>query len=349
MKIIVINSSVWATPTPGYSGLEMIAWHTAKGLAERGHQVAFISPEGSSCPGCQIIPCGPPGISEKVAYGGFNKPGEYGGYWQHLPHADCIIDHGWLKHSLQLKAEGVLKAPVLTVCHAPVNTMFQSMPPVEKACFVCISEDQKQHFEALYGRKAETCYNGIDLDYYKPLGIPRSDRFLFLARFSTIKGPDLAIDLAAATGVGLDLVGDTSITNEPEYFQQCKAKCDNRQIKMVGPATRGECVWWYSQAKAFWHLNLRFKEPFGLAPVEAQACGLPILTWDHGAMRETVEHGKTGFLVNSLDEAKDIVRSNALSDIDPTACRKQAEKFSIANMAARYEQLAIKAVNEGGW
>jgi len=200
-----------------------------------------------------------------------------------------IIDHSWGKWAYSLKAEGGTKAPVLGVFHAPIKTMYGSwppvfpqLPPIEKACAVCISEDQARQFKEIHDPcDVRVCYNGVDTEFYKPIeGIKRSNRFLFLARFSTIKGPLLAIQACKEVGVGLDLVGDTSITQEPEYFQKCKSLCDGEQIRMVGPASRGECVWWFSQAHALIHPNFPapklghpgFREPFGLAPVEAQLC-----------------------------------------------------------------------------
>ena len=58
--------------------------------------------------------------------------------------------------------EGRLKVPVLCVLHAPVDTMLKSLPPgVDKPCFVCISEDQRNHFEALFNQEARVCHNGI--------------------------------------------------------------------------------------------------------------------------------------------------------------------------------------------
>ena len=147
MKICVISTPVFRTGltgTIGYSGLEHLAWQRAKGLAELGHQVALVAPDGSECPGVQVIPCGPERqISEQDAY---SK------YWQFLPQFDAIIDESWQKWSFSLKREGKLNAPILGVCHAPVDTMFSTPPrPVEKPCFVCISEDQAVHFRNLFG------------------------------------------------------------------------------------------------------------------------------------------------------------------------------------------------------
>jgi glycosyltransferase involved in cell wall biosynthesis len=341
VKICIVSSSVIACPPPGYSGLEMITWQTAKGLAQLGHEISLVAPEGSTCPNVTVVPCGPAGQwDERYA---FRQ------YAEHLLTVDCIIDHSWTKNALSLRQTGQLKVPVLCVMHAPIPGMLQSLPPVDKPCFVCISHDQASHFDALFNYKPEVVYNGLDVrGFYKPLGLPRSDRFLFLARFSRIKGASIAQDVCRAAGVGLDLIGDTTITGEPDYLAECMAKADGQQIRIVGPATRTECVHWFSQARAFLHLNRHFREPFGLAPLEAQACGLGVLCWDFGAMRETVKHGETGFLVRSEQEAIDIIKNGALDRLSRSRCREWAEQFSVERMCKRYLELCEKAIS-GGW
>lgn len=345
MKICVISSTVFpigAGGLAGYGGLEQIAWLIAKGLAEKGHEVSLVAPNGSECPGCNVIQTGEPGKhDEKTAYNG---------YWQYLHNFDAVIDHSWAKYAYILKMEGKLKAPVLGVCHAPINSMFTHLPVVEKPCFVCISQDQAAHFEAIFNQPARVAYNGVDTDFYKPIGVQRSNRFLFLARFSSVKGPDLAIGACRKVGVGLDLIGDTSITNEPELLKKCVDWCDGKQIKMVGPAKRGECVWWFSQAHVLIHPNKRFREPFGLAPVEAMACGTPVIAWDNGAMRETISC-VGGLLVKSMKDlvhAIEFYKEHGVSDATREACIEQAGKFSIARMVNRYEDLCHEAIS-GGW
>lgn len=363
MKIAVISTPVFPTVPPigavGYSGLEVIAWQCAKGLAERGHRVVLVAPDGSSCPNVQMLHTGPAGSwDEKTCYGGDPKR-NYTGYWPLLLQVDAIIDHTWQKWAYMLKAEGRLTAPVLGICHAPVDTMFKELPPVDKPCMVCISDDQRSHFEALWNRPARTCHNGVDLDYYKPLGLKRSERFLFLARFSTIKGPHIALKACLEAGVGLDLIGDTSITNEPDYFKLCQQLSEReslgwdqrkgKQLRLIGPVTRGESVWWFSQAKALLHPNKLFREPFGLAPVEAQACGCPVLAFDNGAMRETTAGT---WLVKSEEEFTARLKGLAqdgVSDEIRMGCRLMAQRFSTQAMAERYEQLCLEAIQSGGW
>lgn len=354
MKLAVISSSVFPVPLVNYGGLEAVAWQQARCLALRGHQVILFAPNGSSCPGCQVVHTGEPGWDERVAYGGDGKPGGWGGYWSLLPQMNCIISNDWQKNAYLLKMEGRLNAPVLGVCHAPVDTMFKELPPLEKPCFVCISEDQGNHFRGLFNKDCRVAYNGIDLEQYKPMALPRSERFLFLARFSTIKGPDLAIRACKDAGVGLDLIGDFSITNEPEFLKQCMAMTDGKQIRMIGPASRGECVWWFSQAKALLHPVQRFRECFGLAPVEAQAAGCPVISWDNGAMRETIYHCENFEpLVKNYDEFVAAIKfaagPNGITENDRLRCRLNASRFSVEKMAARYEELCCEAIKTGGW
>src|ERR1700722_14280790 len=325
MRIMVISTGVFQLPCQNYAGLEVVAYHCAKGLAEKGHEVFLVAPDGSSCPGVTIIPIGPPGQ--------WGEHQAYNTYWQQLLQVDCVLDHSWAKYSYLIKTEGRMdKIPIIGILHAPVNTMYQKLPDVEKPCFVCISEDQKTHFEALFSKPARRCYNGIDLDFYRPMSIKRNDRYLFLARFSTIKGPDLAIEVCKDLQLGLDLVGDTSITNEPEYLAKCKAMTDGERIKFVGPATRSGTVKWFSQSHCFLHPNQRFREPLGLAPLESQACGLPVIAWRFGAMSETVCHGETLYLVNLLDKIKQRIQEFEITDGVRKRCRDWASGFSIQRM-----------------
>jgi glycosyltransferase involved in cell wall biosynthesis len=345
LRLAIISSCVFPSPPVGYAGLESVAWIRAEGLAKKGHDVTLFAPDGSRCDHATVRPFGPAGqTSEHQAYNS---------YWQELPSYDCVVDDSWSKFSYILKAEGKLPAPVLGVCHAPVSTMFQSLPPVEKPCMVCISRDQAAHFEALFDRPARVCHNSVCSDYYSPIeGLARNDRFLFLARFSRIKGPLLAMQACKAAEAKLDLVGDVSITNEPDYLQECVNFQDQDRV-IVGPASRGECVHWFSRNYCLVHGNLLFREPFGLAPVEAQAAKMPVIAFDRGAMRETILDGQTGWLVRSEQELIDRIRrvkEEGISQEMRDQCRDWVSRaFSVERMVQRYGELIEEAVSTGGW
>jgi glycosyltransferase involved in cell wall biosynthesis len=338
MRIAVISTTVMKLPPAGYSGLEMLAHQQALGLAIRGHQVLLVAPLGSE-------------VAPNVELHGTtlweHEAQAYSGYGPRLKDWDVVIDNSWEKWAYKGKLDGTLKSPVLGVCHAPCGTMYRSAPPIPRPCMVCISHDQAEDAKALWKIDLRVAYNGIDTNFYKPKPYIRSDRYLFLARFSKIKGAHIAIDVAEKTGIGLDLIGDDKITGEPEYAAECVKRAVGI-IKYHGGRPREETVNWFSQSKAMLHMNEIFREPFGLAPVEAQSCGCPPIAFDLGAMRETIKHGETGFLVKTPEEVVELVKSDAVSSINRTRCREWASQFSVDNMVRRYEELCKEAI-DGGW
>jgi glycosyltransferase involved in cell wall biosynthesis len=74
-----------------------------------------------------------------------------------------------------------------------------------------------------------------------------------------------------------------------------------------------------------------------------------VIVSDHGALRETVRHGETGFVCKTLSEMEELIRTDAVAGIRSDACRANAERFSIERMIARYEELCVEALDTGGW
>src|SRR5665811_2461609 len=79
-------------------------------------------------------------------------------------------------------------------------------------------------------------------------------------------------------------------------------------------------------------------ERFGLVLAEANAAGVPVIAMDLGSCREVIEDGRTGFLVNTVDEAAQAVQR--VGEIDCAACRKRVRQcFSIDTMVEAYERV----------
>ncbi len=93
----------------------------------------------------------------------------------------------------------------------------------------------------------------------------------------------------------------------------------------------------FANARALLHLNT-IPERFGLVLAEANAAGVPVIAMDLGSCREVIEDGRTGFLVNNVDEA---VRALArLAQIERNACRERVQRcFSIDTMVEAYERV----------
>ena len=102
----------------------------------------------------------------------------------------------------------------------------------------------------------------------------------------------------------------------------------------VGGAARAQAL---GSARALLHL-INFDEPFGLSVVEALACGTPVIASNRGSMPELIDHGVTGFLVDSVDAAVDAI--DRIGEIDRAACRAAVSaRFTVDRMADRYLDL----------
>ena len=86
-------------------------------------------------------------------------------------------------------------------------------------------------------------------------------------------------------------------------------------------------------------------EPFGLVPVEAQACGTPVVAFDKGAMPEIIKHNKTGFVVKTEKQMIEAIRN--IDKINRRDCREWVEQnFTVERMVDEYEKLYRKLVRK---
>ena len=148
----------------------------------------------------------------------------------------------------------------------------------------------------------------------------KDDYFLFMARPIPEKGLAAVISFAAA-GHKVKVAGAIPVEGE--------------NIEWVGYADekkRGELM---SHAKALLSPTM-YVEPFGGVAVEAMLCGTPVIATPWGAFTETIEHGKTGFLCNTLQEMIDCVPQ--LDDLDKKYIRDRAiSKYSTETVSGMYD------------
>jgi glycosyltransferase involved in cell wall biosynthesis len=178
-----------------------------------------------------------------------------------------------------------------------------------------------------------TVYNGIDTSLY-PLQERSGDQLIFLGRIHPDKGVHLAIEVAQKSGRPLTIAG---IIQDRNYFREQVEPHLNEYIRFIGALdVPGKNVL-FASAFALLHLNT-IPERFGLVLAEANAAGIPVIAMDLGSCREVIEDGRTGVLVNSVDEA--VAAIDAIGKIDRNACRRRVEtNFSIAAMVESYEKV----------
>ena len=178
-----------------------------------------------------------------------------------------------------------------------------------------------------------TVYNGIDLSLY-PCQEAAGDHLIFLGRIHPDKGVHLAIEVAHLSGMPLIIAG---IVQDQRYFNEQVKPHLSESIRYIGAVDVAGKNALFAQARALLHMNT-IPERFGLVLVEANAAGVPVIAMDLGSCREVIEHGKTGFLVNTVEEAVQALPK--IGTIEPSACRQTVERrFSMEAMVESYERV----------
>ena len=198
-------------------------------------------------------------------------------------------------------------------------------------------------------------YNALEMDHFK-MAKTKKNYFITLARFAEDKGQHIAVKLAVRKKLRLRMAGTVaSIESNRKLLlelanpmSQYRAAADFRyysdkilptvlrhpKITYSGNLSGPRKQKFIGEAKALL-FPIQWDEPFGMAVIEALACGTPVIAMNRGAMPEIIEHGVNGFLADTEEEFAEYI--DRIDEIDPEECRRTvAEKFSSDAMAAAY-------------
>jgi glycosyltransferase involved in cell wall biosynthesis len=194
-----------------------------------------------------------------------------------------------------------------------------------------------------YNRESTVVYPPVDTAFYEPKpGFPaREPSVLVVSALVPYKRLDVAIDAARLARVPLRIVGQG-----PEEAR-LRDLAAGAPVEFLGWRSNEEIRALYQSASA---VLLPGVEDFGIVPVEAQACGTPVIALAEGGATETVVEGVTGALVAELsgEAFADGIRRIVDAPLDPAACRANAERFSRETFKSRFSAAVGDALNDGG-
>ncbi|MFI7667147.1 glycosyltransferase [Nocardia sp. NPDC049526] len=184
----------------------------------------------------------------------------------------------------------------------------------------------------------------VQVDDFTPDStVPREDFFLAAGRLVPYKRPDLAIRAAQRAGVRLVVVGDGRFRPQLDAIA-------GSETTFLGAASFQTLLDMYRRCRA---LLMPGIEDFGIVPVEAMACGTPILAVDEGGARDTVRPGITGeFVEHGSDEHVIAGLAQAMGDFDstaydPTVIRAHAMTFSPKSFRAGIADIVSNTIGSG--
>jgi glycosyltransferase involved in cell wall biosynthesis len=196
--------------------------------------------------------------------------------------------------------------------------------------FVANSRYVAGRIRRYYNRGSTVVYPPVDTAFYRPAGEsgPARSRMLIVSALVPYKRLDIAIDACRRVGVPLTIVG-----TGPERARL--ERTAGPDVEFRGWLSDDEIRTLYRESKA---TLLPGVEDFGMVPVEAQACGCPVVAFGEGGAAETVVDGETGVLVTdrSVDAFADGVARAASRSFDHDHLRTHAQQFSKESFLAGF-------------
>ena len=207
--------------------------------------------------------------------------------------------------------------------------------------YVAISKTIQARVKKYYGRDSDVIYPPVTLNpkqvpdtKYK---IPDTKYYLLVSRLVPYKRIDIAIEAANKLGLSLKIVGSGR--------ESAKLKAmAGPTIEFLGNLTDGQVKSYYQNCTA---LIMPSEEDFGLAVLEAQSFGKPVIAFKGGGGLETIIEGKTGvfFFPQKAEALMKILQNFDPSEFSPKDCQEQAAKFGKEKFKKEF-RLMIKKVME---
>jgi len=210
----------------------------------------------------------------------------------------------------------------------PVYARYRGVP------LVSISDAQREPLPLM--NWVETIYHGLPRDLLRFSRGP-GKYLAFLGRISPEKRPDLAIEVARRVGIPIKLAAKVDVVDR-EYFEQViKPLLSPPDVEYIGEIGESEKSEFLGNALAFM-FTIDWPEPFGLAMIEALACGTPVIARPCGSIPEVIRDGVTGFIASSIDQM--VAAVNKIQTLSRERCRREFEtRFTAEVMGDRYEQV----------
>lgn len=341
MRIAQLAPIVERVPPKKYGGTERMVHALTEELVKRGHDVTLFA-SGDSQTSAKLESVYPRSLREakiKDIYGtntwtllniglAYDLQDEF----------DIIHDH---LAPLSLTAANLATTPIVMTMHGPFTIdnrkLFQTL---RTPYIVTISESQMYSLPDL--NHAGTVYNGLSMEHY-PFGDRMGDYLLFVGRISPEKGVHFAVEAALELDMPLVLAAKVD-PYDIGYFRDYIEPHLSERIRWVGEVNEEERNKLLCNARCFLH-PVTWREPFGLALIEALACGCPVVAFNRGAIPEIIKTGVTGYVVQDLETMIEAIQN--IGAIDRRACRSHAlENFSAKRMADGYEAVYRKILEK---
>lgn len=333
MRIAQIAPLYESVPPKLYGGTERIVSYLTEELVRQGHDVTLFA-SGDSLTSAELVPCAPQGlrldpkVRDPLAYHIImleqvrRRAHEFDVLHFHIDLLQFPLFHG-TEHACLTTLHGRLDLPELR----PFYTLFPDLP------LVSISDAQRQPMPPV--NWAGTVHHGLPPDLLPFQPRPKGGYLAFLGRISPEKRPDWAIAIAQAVGRPLKIAAKVDKADADYWTEVIEPLVrGNPLVEFVGEIDEARKAEFLGNADALL-FPIDWPEPFGLVMIEAMPCGTPVVAFRRGSVPEIVEHGVSGLIMDTVEEAAAAVERAVA--MDRAVVRAAFERrFTVERMARDY-------------
>lgn len=342
MKIAQVATLFDRIPPNYAGGTERIVSYLTEELVRRGQDVTLFASGDSETSAKLVAACSQslkatPRCTDQIGYHVllaeqvFKRASDF----------DIIHNHTeYFPYSLARRHQ----TPMITTLHWSLDSLKEDWEPLYREFadmrVVSISNAQRKPFPWLNWQG--TVYHGFPNGLYTLNDQP--GRYLaFLARLEPQKGVRTAIEIAVRAGMELRIAGNI---HQVEYFKQIEPLFKHPLINYIGEIHQEEKNSFLGNAYALL-FPVDVQEAFGMVMAEAMACGTPVIARDRGAVREVIEDGVNGFVIETVHQAVKALEN--VPSISRKRCRQSfEERFSDSRMVDDYLAIYLRALDQEG-
>jgi glycosyltransferase involved in cell wall biosynthesis len=322
-----------SVPPKLYGGTERIVSYLTEELVRAGHEVTLFASGDSETGAHLVAPCA---RALRLANCVDSLPVHYLMLEQVAGQAadfDVVHFHIDYIHFPVSRREGWRNVTTLhgrldLDDHIPIYEEFSDMPVVS------ISDAQRGPVPNLAWQR--TVYHGFPRDLYC-LRETAGSYLAFLGRISPEKRVDRAIEIAGRAGMPLKIAAKVDRADRDYYNTQIKPLLAQPHVEFLGEIGERDKQELLCRAAAL-VFPIDWPEPFGMVMAESIACGTPVIAFRRGSVPEVIDHGVTGFVCDTIDDAVAAVAK--LPELSRVECRRTFERrFTAERMASEYVEI----------
>ena len=331
MKIAQVSPLMESVPPKLYGGTERLVAYLCDELTVMGHEVTLFA-SGDSAVNSHLAPAWPQALRLDPSICDYLAPHMIMLEMLGRRAAEFDIVHlhiDYLGYPLLRR----LGTPFLATLHGRLDlpVLQQVYETFGDVPVVSISDNQREPLP--HANYAATIHHGLPDRLLLP-GFGGGGYLAFLGRISPEKAPDAAIRIAVRAGMPLKIAAKVDRVDQQYFDEVVRPMLDTPRVDFIGEIGDSEKADFLGNAAALL-FPIAWREPFGLAMIEAMACGTPVIAFRRGSVPEIVDDGVTGFVVENEDEAAQA--AGRLNRLERARVRRVfEERFTARRMAEDY-------------